>query len=276
MRAFSVGVQRRWCQMTPTEKVAAMSRLLLILMLLLASALAEAGDALRHSRSVVALGEEAIGPDGGEPMVDIGDALVVTGYRDEAVVSERDAPRSSTYSWEVGISSVRVDLGADHDGDGFYQNFRLHLDIDTDGGIEWVYLRLYVSFEGGPWNFVHRSSDIRLSWRYPNSELSLSTWLDSGYPTGYYDLRVDLFDADSGRWLLSLGPYDDSVLSALPLEDDRRDTAGYYDGDYYYDGDALAYDATVHGVGGFDAALLLPLALLRRRARRQSFQRSRC
>ncbi len=254
------------------KKVAAMFRLLFILTLVLASALLEAGDASRYSRAVVTVGDEMIGRDAGDVATDIGEALVVTGYREEGALFEQGVRR---YPWEVGISSVRVDLGADRDGDGFYQNFRLHLDIDTDGGIEWVYLRLYVSLEGGPWNLVHRSSDIRLSWRYPGSELSLSTWLDSGYPTGYYDLRVDLFDADSGRWLSSVGPYDDSALSALPLEDDLRDTAGYHDGDYYYDGDGLAYDATVHGVGGFDAALFLPLALLCRRRRRSPFQRSR-
>ena len=246
-----------------------MPRLLFALMLILASALAEATDMSRHSRSVAAVGNDAIELDAGRAEVDIGDALVVTGYREEGALFKRDLLRPSIYPWEVGIASARVDLSADYDGDGYYRNFRLSLDIDTDGSVEWVYLRLYVSFEGGPWNLVHRSSDMRLPWRHVSSELSLSTWLDSGYPTGYYDLRVDLLDAGSGRWLLSLGPYDDPALSALPLEDELRDTTGYYGGD------ALAYDVAVRGVGGFDAALLLPLALLYRHLRRPLSQRSR-
>ncbi len=45
----------------------------------------------------------------------------------------------------------------------------------------------------------------------------------SGYPTGSYDLLIELFDAWDGTYLASFGPADTSELSYLPLEDFERD-----------------------------------------------------
>ena len=47
--------------------------------------------------------------------------------------------------------------------------------------------------------------------------------LMSGYPTGDYDLLIELFDAYDGTFLSSFGPEDTSALAYLPLEDFNRD-----------------------------------------------------
>jgi len=45
----------------------------------------------------------------------------------------------------------------------------------------------------------------------------------SGYPTGQYDLLIELFDAFDGEFLTSFGPDETSELAYLPLEDFSRD-----------------------------------------------------
>ena len=52
----------------------------------------------------------------------------------------------------------------------------------------------------------------------------VETELVSGYPTGDYDILIELFDAYDGTYLASFGPEDTSELSLLPLEDSTRDT----------------------------------------------------
>ena len=46
------------------------------------------------------------------------------------------------------------------------------------------------------------------------------------YPTGDYDILIELYDAYDGSFLASIGPEDTSQLSYLPLEDSTRDSAG--------------------------------------------------
>ncbi len=50
------------------------------------------------------------------------------------------------------------------------------------------------------------------------------TELLSGYPTGSYDILIELFDAFDSTLLAFIGPEDTSELGFLPLEDIDRDT----------------------------------------------------
>jgi hypothetical protein len=79
------------------------------------------------------------------------------------------------------------------------------------------------------------------------------TRLIDGYPTGYYDVLIELYDADYDLLVLNYGPYEDRDLAALPLEDSYRDSYDDHDG----------------GGGAVDIGLLLWLmagGLLLRRA----------
>ena len=46
----------------------------------------------------------------------------------------------------------------------------------------------------------------------------------AGYPTGSYDVLIELFDAWDHSFVADLGPESTSELSFLPLEDAERDT----------------------------------------------------
>jgi hypothetical protein len=52
------------------------------------------------------------------------------------------------------------------------------------------------------------------------------TRLLEGYPTGYYDVLIELYDADWDLHVVSYGPNEDGALRALPLEDEQSDYVG--------------------------------------------------
>ena len=96
-------------------------------------------------------------------------------------------------------------------------------DADTIYNSAEVYAAVYLSYEGGPWNEYAVSEDFILFGSSSNDDYVLVTELMSGYPTGDYDLLIELFDAVDGAFLASFGPEDSSELSYLPLEDFNRD-----------------------------------------------------
>ena len=53
----------------------------------------------------------------------------------------------------------------------------------------------------------------------------MATRLLDGYPSGYYDVLIELYDADYDLLVVNYGPYEDRDLAVLPLEDSDRDSA---------------------------------------------------
>lgn len=49
------------------------------------------------------------------------------------------------------------------------------------------------------------------------------TELLEGYPTGYDDVLIELYDADLDVLVATYGPYEDPALDNIPLEDQYRD-----------------------------------------------------
>lgn len=164
--------------------------------------------------------------------VDIMDALNTEGFRMEStnIPTMKSSIRAAhtfdsgyVIQSDVTIYDASADLISDFNGDGFYHRFSVAIDADTVYDTSYIYARLYLSFEGSPWNQYAISDNYHI---HGDSELDIfviETELANGFPVGYYDVRVELYDADTDEWLLSYGPYDDASLSALPLED------SYYD-----------------------------------------------
>lgn len=141
-----------------------------------------------------------------------------------------DDARQSTAT--IGVSTdpnfwfydVDVALFADADRDGYYWGIDLLFDADTSYGAADVFAVLYLSFEGGPWNEYAETEDITLFGTSGLDDYTVETELVSGYPTGDYDVLIELYDAYDGSFLASIGPEDTSELSYLPLEDSTRDS----------------------------------------------------
>lgn len=151
------------------------------------------------------------------------------------------------------LDNASVVLTDDHDGDGYYPWLSVRFDIDKYGFGEWVYAELFLSYEGGPWNHYATTGEFFVQGFTVLDEHIVETELLEGFPTGYYDVRVELYHAEDDGWLTSFGPGDDYSLSSLPLEDNDND-------DYYY---GPGYDDTyVEFSGGGSTGLLFIAAML--------------
>ena len=111
----------------------------------------------------------------------------------------------------------------DHDTDGYYHGIDLLFDADTYFGFAEVYAVIYLSFEGGPWNEYAVTEDFTLAGASSEDEYVIVTELLSGYPTGSYDVLIELFDLYDNSLVAFFGPDDSSELAFLPLEDADRD-----------------------------------------------------
>ena len=157
-------------------------------------------------------------------------ALDTTGNRTGAKTRAGNAKpgigstRSESSSFDFWFYDVDVQLFNDDDFDGYYHGIDVLFDIDTNFAIADVYAVLYLSYEDGPWNEYAVTEDFTIFDTSGSDEYVLVSELMSGYPTGSYDLLIEVFDSFDGAFLASFGPEDSSTTSFLPLEDFNRDT----------------------------------------------------
>ena len=121
---------------------------------------------------------------------------------------------------------VDVTLFSDFDRDGYYFGIDLAFDADTNYAFADVYAVLYLSYEYGPWNEYAETADFTLFGTSGTDDYEVETELVSGYPSGSYDILIELYDADTNVFLASIGPEEAVELSLLPLEDSTRDSGG--------------------------------------------------
>jgi hypothetical protein len=187
--------------------------------------------------------------------------LIKEGYRHETAAVNRTLNTTSLRHsncncnpQDFSISKANVSLHSDSDFDGYYRGIQLSFDANVYSGRTQVYAEIYLSFEGGPWNHLYTTDRFNLAGNTRLDEYVVETELDSGYPTGYYDILIELYAARSGLFLLDYGPYDNRELSALPLEDWHHDSINGGDNSYGFYGSG--------GIGWIDlfiAGLLLRL-----------------
>lgn len=144
-----------------------------------------------------------------------------------------------------------VELFNDFDRDGYYYGIDLLFDADTAYTSAEVYAVIYLSYEYGPWNEYAETADFTLFGTSGSDDYTVETELVSGYPTGNYDILIELYDAWDNSFLASFGPDDTSELSLLPLEDSMRDA-----------GSTGETQVVVNSGGGGSFSWLLLLGLL--------------
>jgi len=124
---------------------------------------------------------------------------------------------------EFWIYDARTDLAGDADHDGFFYRLRVTFDADVDIGGAHVYAMLYLSYEEGPWNHYFTTDVFYILEDSFYDDYEVVTELLEGYPTGYYDVLIELYDADLDVLVATYGPYEDPALDNIPLEDQYRD-----------------------------------------------------
>jgi hypothetical protein len=164
---------------------------------------------------------------------------------------QRSASFGSSPDSNFWFYDVFVDLFSDFDRDGYYFGIDLEFDADTNYTVADVYAVLYLSYDYGPWNEYAETEDFTLFGTSGTDEYRVKTELISGYPTGSYDILIELYDADTNAFLASIGPDEAADLSLLPLEDSTRDSPS-----------AGTTQVVVNSGGGGSLGWLLLLGLL--------------
>ena len=155
---------------------------------------------------------------------DIKTQLEKQGFRMESTAKAVNIVTSSViHGADYTIYDASTELISDFNNDGFYHRFNVLIDVDTVFDTAYIYVKLFLSYEGGPWNFYAISDNYHIHGDSELDSFIIETELADGFPPGYYDVRIEVYDADYDAWLLSYGPYDDASLSALPLEDSYHD-----------------------------------------------------
>ena len=183
------------------------------------------------------------------------DALQTEGARSDRGVEPKAKDTgpaiSQTGNFNFWFYAADVVLFNDFDRDGYFHGIDLMFDADTNYAMAEVYAVIYLSYEYGPWNEYAVTDDFTLLGSSGTDEYVVETELVSGYPTGNYDILIELFDAYDGSFLASYGPDDTSELALLPLEDSMRDSAS-----------TGTPQVVVNSGGGGSLSWLLLLALL--------------
>lgn len=129
---------------------------------------------------------------------------------------------SSVYGSSVSFYDAYINLQTDVDNDGFYTTYSLIFDADVDFGTSLVYAEVWMRDGSGNWFLETVTEDYLLDNNSALDTYILEATLQSGYNTGYYDFKIDMYDAYTGEFLTSSDVFD-YQLSQVPLEDETLD-----------------------------------------------------
>ncbi len=166
-------------------------------------------------------GAGSVSKDEFKPLIKRGDRKASTRSSGQQKLGAGQSSSANTDFWFYDADVV---LYSDLDRDGYYAGIDLEFDADTVFVAADVYAVIYLSYEQGPWNEYASTADFSIFGASSDDKYVVETDLVSGYPTGDYDILIELFDTLDGAFVASFGPEDSSELSLLPLEDAARDT----------------------------------------------------
>ncbi len=152
------------------------------------------------------------------------DALTKENKRSAAATQqENSVGNAAPINTDFWFYDAYVTLFADSDNDGYFTGIELEFDADTIYAVADVYAVTYLSLNYGPWNEYAETADFTLYGASDTDVYIIETELVSGYPTGNYDILIELYDTIDGSLVATFGPEETSELSLLPLEDTTYD-----------------------------------------------------
>lgn len=185
-----------------------------------------------------------------------------TGTSAAQAISHREIePLISANAYWFEFYDAHVFLNVDYDADGYFSKFTVRFDANVSGGYADVYAKLYLSLAGGAWVHYHTTDVFTIHAGDDDDDYSVTTRLRTDFPTGDYDVLIDLFEAGYPGIVASIGPREDADLYALPLEDNEHELGGNAtlienvstqlfddrDGDAFYTALSIEYDIdTLH------------------------------
>lgn len=130
---------------------------------------------------------------------------------------------AQSYSTDVWFHRLELELTGDNNNNGFYHQLYLKFDANTNRSSQAVWAEFSLQRIGRPEQLFYVSSIFNLYRHSSNDWLAIDTTLEDSFATGYYDLIIRLYDANSGWLLAEISGYDELILADLPMEDYQRD-----------------------------------------------------
>lgn len=139
------------------------------------------------------------------------------------LATRKDSLEQSKNSHLFTIYDAWTELNYDFDGDGYFSEFTVNFDADFSGGYADVFADLYLSRDGGPWVHFATTDVFTIYSSDSDDDYSVTTLLNYGFPTGNYDVLIDLFEYGYAGVVDTVGPNTFDSLALLPLEDDEHE-----------------------------------------------------
>lgn len=153
------------------------------------------------------------------------EALPLKSANGNRVARKAPSANAQALNGDFWIFDATAVIRDDFDGDGFFTRLEVTFDADTVFNSADVYAVLYLSLEGGDWIEYGSTDTFRINGSSAFDEYFFDSDLVSGFPTGYYDVLIDLYDTFDNSLVATFGPEDSGELFDLPLESQNLDSA---------------------------------------------------
>lgn len=151
------------------------------------------------------------------------------------------------------IFDAWVVLSNDFDDDGYFHHLNVVFDADTSADLETVYVKLYLSREGGDWVQYATSDLFEIHYDSVDDTYEVATELVEGYLPSQYDVLIELHSLFHPGVVASRIVTLDDAGFAIALEDRQHDEAHRL---------VVVDDGYVNGSGSVSLVGMLMLAML--------------
>ncbi len=133
--------------------------------------------------------------------------------------------KQKQYHQTVGVwlHSLDVSYYQDLDNDGYFQNLRLDLDLDTNAAHQDVFVEVWIAAYGAADELLYRTTEIGLYSDASSDAQRIDLQLIEPYDADYYQIELRVIDASTNAVIFTVDQYDSDKLQDAPLEGQRSD-----------------------------------------------------
>lgn len=162
---------------------------------------------------------------------------------------KKTANKNASANHVIWIYDAWLTTSSDRDNDGYYPSFELTFALDTSYSHADVFAVIYLG-DSNTYKEIHTTSVFRIHSDASNDDFTFKTELLQGFPSGDYDILIELYNADTLELQDSYDHNSDPDLSLVSLESAEYEHSNY------------APTITTHEHGGSQGYLVLLVGLL--------------
>lgn len=132
-------------------------------------------------------------------------------------------PSANVTNQQFWIFDAWVELEIDEDSDGYFSQFSLGFDADTEFSSAEIYVRLYLA-EDEVFREFHTTNNFTIYADSSDDSLVIESELLTGFPSAEYEILIELYDAYNDQLVAIYDGNDDADLYLLSLESQDRES----------------------------------------------------